>query len=112
MDVVEVDLGQHRRAPRGHRAREEVLERLQAEVEHPLRLVLELGDLLDELAGQALGRLEEVVLGVVEAEPLLVVGVDALERLLLGDRLGRGHSVDLQLDHVVLDDTGKVSTGT
>ena len=77
VDVVEVDLGEHRRAPGRHRAREEVVERLQAEVAHPLRLVLELGDLLDELARQALGRLEQVVLGVVEAVALGVVGVDA-----------------------------------
>ena len=74
VDVVEVDLGQHRRAPGRHRAGEEVVERLEAELAHPLRLVLELGDLLDELAGQPLGRLEEVVLGIVEAEALLVVG--------------------------------------
>ena len=91
VDVVEVDLGEHRRAPRRHRAREEVVERLQAEVAHPLRLVLELGDLLDELARQALRRLVQVVLGVVEAVLLGVVGVDALQRLLLGDRLGSGH---------------------
>jgi hypothetical protein len=51
VDVVEVDLGQHRRAPGRHRAGEEVVERLEAEVAHPLRLVLVLGDLLDELRG-------------------------------------------------------------
>ena len=85
VDVVEVDLGEHRRAPRRHRAREEVVERLQAELAHPLRLVLELGDLLDELAGEALRRLVEVVLGVVEAVALGVVGVDVLrQRLVLG----------------------------
>ena len=38
VDVVEVDLGEHRRAPGRHRAREEVVERLDPEVAHPLRL--------------------------------------------------------------------------
>ena len=38
VDVVVVDLGQHRRAPRRLRLREEVVERLQPEVAHPLRL--------------------------------------------------------------------------
>ena len=85
VDVVEVDLGEHRRAPRRHRPREEVVERLEAELAHPLRLALELGDLLDELARQALRRLVQVVLGVVEAVALGVVGVDALQGLLLGD---------------------------
>jgi hypothetical protein len=93
VDVVEVDAGEHRRAPRGHRAGEEVVERLEAEGEHPLGLVLERADLRDELAGQALRRLEEVVLGIVEAVLLRVVGVDPLEGLLLGDRLRRCHVV-------------------
>jgi hypothetical protein len=62
-------------------------ERLQAEVEHPLRLALELGDLLHELAGQALRGLEEVVLRVVEAVALGVVGAQRAERRLLGREL-------------------------
>jgi hypothetical protein len=70
-----------------------VLERLQAEVAHPLRLVLELGDLLDELLRQTLGRLVEIVLGVMEAVLLLVVRVDADQRLLLGDHLRGSHGV-------------------
>ena len=49
VDVVEVDLGQHRRAPGRHRPGQEVLERLQAEVAHPLRLGLELRDLRHDL---------------------------------------------------------------
>ena len=89
VDVVEVDLGQHRRAPGRHRAGEEVLERLQAEVAHPLRLGLELRDLGHELARQALRRLVQVVLGVVEAVALGVVGVDPAQRVVLGeDRRG------------------------
>ena len=76
VDVVVVDLGQERGAPGGLLAGEEVVERLEAEVAHPLRLGLELGDLRDDLGVDALGRLVEVVLGVVEAEALGVVGVD------------------------------------
>ncbi len=88
VDVVVVDLGEHRRAPGRLRPREEVLERLQAEVAHPLRLGLELGDLLDDLAVDALRRLVQVVLGVVEAVALVVIGVDLGELLVLG-QLGR-----------------------
>ena len=117
VDVVEVDLGEHRRAPRRHRAGEEVLERLQAEVAHPLRLVLELGDLLDELAVDALRRLVEVVLGVVEAVALGVVGVEVLEAgLFVGERrAGRCQalpwSVHLELDESVLDEDGERLNG-
>jgi hypothetical protein len=75
----------------GIERRHEVVVGLQAEVEHPLRLVLELRDLLDELAGQPLRRLVQVVLGVVEAVALRVVGVDVEQRILLGDDLGCGH---------------------
>jgi hypothetical protein len=38
VDVVEVDLGEHRRTPGGNRARQEVIERLEPEVAHPLRI--------------------------------------------------------------------------
>jgi hypothetical protein len=105
VDVVVVDLGKVRRAPGGLGARDEVLVGLEAEVEHPLRLVLELGDLADELGREALGGLEGVAgLRVVEAELLLVVRIDADQRLLFGDRFRRRHgSVDLQSDHAVLD---------
>ena len=119
VDVVEVDLGEHRRAPRRHRAREEVLERLQAEVAHPLRLALELGDLLDDLAVDALRRLVEVlVLGVVEAVALGVVGVEVLEAgLLVGERgagrVGRRHGQSTSsLMSPSSTRTGNVSTGT
>ncbi len=58
----------------GKRAREEVVERLEAELPHPVRLVLVLGDGGDELVREPSARLEEVVLGVVE--PVLVLGLD------------------------------------
>src|SRR3954452_2776230 len=119
VDLVEVDLGERRRAPRRHRAGEEVVERLEAEVAHPLRLALELGDLLDELARQALRRLVEVVLRVVEAIALGVVGVDVLERLVLrehGVRLDlRGGHVGQSTSSLMMSSTtrtGNVSTGT
>jgi len=70
----------------------EMLQRLEAEVAHPLRLVLVLGDRFDHLAGEALGRLVGVArLGIVEAELLLVVGVDPGERLFLRYDLGCCH---------------------
>ena len=62
----------------------EVLERLQSEVTHPLRLGLELRDLLDDLPAQPLRRLVQIVLGVVEPVALLVVGIDARQLLVLG----------------------------
>src|SRR3954454_2015233 len=119
VDLVEVDLGERRRAPGRHRAGEEVLERLEAEVAHPLRLALELGDLLDELARQALRRLVEVVLRVAEAVALGVVGVDVLERLVLReDGVGldlRGGHVGQSTSSLMMSSTtrtGNVSTGT
>src|ERR1035437_5279177 len=94
MDVVEVDLGQHLRAPGGHRARQEVIERLETEVAHPLRLGFELRDLRHELARKALRRLVQVVLGIVEAVALGVVGVDVRQLLVLGqDRRLGAHGV-------------------
>jgi len=45
-DLVEVDLAQVAAPPR-HRPRQVVLVRVQAEVEHPLRLALEAADRLD-----------------------------------------------------------------
>src|SRR3954449_889825 len=119
VDLVEVDLGERWRAPGRHRAGEEVLERLEAEVAHPLRLALELGDLLDELARQALRRLVEVVLRVAEAVALGVVGVDVLERLVLReDGVGldlRGGHVGQSTSSLMMSSTtrtGNVSTGT
>ena len=53
------------------------------------RLGLVLGDVADDLLGEALRRLVGVAgLGIVEAEPLRVVGADVLERALLGQLLG------------------------
>src|SRR6478672_1743492 len=119
MDVVEVDLGEDGRSPRRHRAREEVVQRLQAEVAHPLRLSLELGDLRHELAREALGRLEQVVLGVVEAVALGVVGAERAKRGLRGRQLlgrlwGCGHFVYSTSTFTRSSSitTGNVSTGT
>ena len=66
-DVVEVDLGDVA-APRRHRARVEVVERLVAELAHPVGLVLVLRDRLDELVREAAAGLEEVVLRLVGIE--------------------------------------------
>ena len=85
-DVVEVDLGEHRGvAPRRHRLREEDVERLVAELAHPLRLFLQARDRLHHLVREPLGRAHEVLLWVVEAVALAVVGPD------VGDLRCRGH---------------------
>ena len=83
-DVVEVDLGDVA-APRGQRARVEVVERLVPELAHPVRLVLVRGDRVDELVREPAAGLEEVVLGDVEAVLDLVVGAYALDDLALGN---------------------------
>jgi hypothetical protein len=59
-------------------------ERLESEVAHPLWLGPELGDLLDDLPVQPLGRLVQIVLGVVEPVALLVIVIDAREPLVRG----------------------------
>ncbi len=81
-DAVEVDLADVA-APFRKRAREEVVERLEAELPHPVRLVLVLGDRCDELVGEPTARLEEVVLGIVK--PVLVLGLDAADDFGLGE---------------------------
>ena len=108
VDVVPVDLVEVAAPLRG-RAGEEVVERLEAEVAHPLRLLLVLGDRLDDLAAQALRGLVGIArLRVVEAELLLVIGVDRREIALLGYCFRSCHwSVDLQKDLVVLHGHGK-----
>ena len=82
-DLVEVDpieaVG-----PGRHRALEEVLVGAQAELEHPVRLVLEPADLLDRLARQPALRLAQVDDVVVEGELVALVG---------GDLAGCGHSI-------------------
>ncbi len=76
VDVLEVDPGEVG-APVRHRPGEEVVEALVPEVPHPLRLVLVLGDRLDDVVRDASARLEEVVLGLVGVrEPVLVVRAD------------------------------------
>src|SRR6185312_14845771 len=74
-DVLEVD---HRevRAPRGHGLLAEDLERAEAQLRHPLRLLLHPRDLLDDLRVQAALGLEHVLLGDEEAVLLLVIGAD------------------------------------
>ncbi len=77
---VKVDLLE-RGAPVRHRAVEEVLEGAEPVLPHPLRLVLELGDLLDDASGEPSARPDLVGLGVLE----VVAGV--VERSDLGGRL-------------------------
>ena len=82
VDVLEVDpreIG----APRGHRPGPEILERLEAELAHPVRLALVRGDRLDQLGREPALRLEEVVLGIMEAVLALVVAADIGDDLAL-----------------------------
>src|SRR6476619_1277870 len=102
MDVVEVDLAEVA-APRGRRAREEVVQRLETELAHPLGLLLVLRDVLDELPRESLrGLVGVAALRVMEAEALGVVGADVLEpRLLLREDLaGRRDCRGVWLRHV------------
>ena len=83
-DLVEVDAVQTVRPDR-HGALQEVLVRAQAELEHPLRLVLDRADLLDRVAREAalgLGQVDELVLEV----ELGAVVIDLLA-------LSKGHRV-------------------
>src|SRR2546430_8307599 len=91
-----------------------MLERLHPELAHPLRLVLELRDLLHDLAVQALGRFVQIVLGVMEAITLLVVRVDLRKRFVLGQYGGLGSSHYSTSSLIVSSSmiTGYVSTGT
>jgi len=83
VDRLEVDLAEIA-TPGRHRPGEEVVERVVAELPHPVGLVLVRGDRLDELVRQPLAGLEEVVLGNVEAVLLLVIGANAFDDLGLG----------------------------
>ena len=82
-DLVEVDPVQAV-GPGRHRALEEVLVGAEAELEHPVRLVLEAADLLDRGAGQAALGLAEIGDVVVERELVALVG---------DDLAGGGHAV-------------------
>jgi hypothetical protein len=84
-DVVEVDLVQVP-APLGQRTGEEVVERLVAELPHPVGLVLVRGDRVDQLVREPAPGLEEVVLGDVEAVLDLVVGADSSDDFGFGYR--------------------------
>src|SRR5439155_24103021 len=85
VNVLEVDVVQDP-APLRQRACEEVVERLVPELAHPGRLVLVLGDRLDDLVRDAAARLEEVVLRLVRVgEAVLVLLTDLLD----GFRPGR-----------------------
>src|ERR1700741_688731 len=87
-----------------------MLERLQPEVPHPLRLRLELRDLLDDLPIQALRRLVQVVLGVAKTVALLIVGVDRRPLLVLRELNGHYSTSSLIVSSSMI--TGYVSTGT
>ncbi len=74
VDVVEVDAGQVR-APVGHRALLEVLQRLEAELPHPLRLALHPRDFFHHVPVQPLAGLVDVVVWRVKA---VLLGVTIL----------------------------------
>src|SRR5690606_26890814 len=78
IDLVEIQVGQVR-APVGHRLLAEDLQGPQADLRHPLGLLLHPGDLLDDLFAQTLARLEHIIRGVAETPPLFVIGVKVLQ---------------------------------
>ena len=80
-DLVEVDLREVA-APRRHRPLQEVVVGAQAELEHPLRLVLDRADLLDRVARQA-------ALGLRQVDDVVVEGV--LVASVLDEVAGGGH---------------------
>ena len=73
LDVVEVDARQVR-APRRHRLLLEQPQALEPQVEHPLRLVLERGDVAHDVLGQAAAR---VGAGGVGVGPAVLVAAEA-----------------------------------
>ena len=102
VDVVEVDAGEVA-APGRHRARFEVVEGLEPKVPHPLGLVLVLGDRLDDLAREPALGLEEVILGIVKAELVIVADLTDDLGLRCGHRrrllrLGREGLVAVRLE--------------
>src|SRR5439155_5730840 len=81
VDVVEIDVRQIGPPPR-HGPALEVLEGLQPELPHPRWLGLHEGDLLHDLFGKALLRLEHVMRRIVPTEPVALA--QFLEMLFLG----------------------------
>ena len=73
VDVIEVDVTQLA-APDRHRARVEVVERLEPDVAHPGGLVLDVGDGVDDVGAEPLGQLDHRLDIVVEAELVLGTG--------------------------------------
>src|SRR5262249_29161335 len=63
-----------------HRTLEKVIQALMAELTHPLRFTLELGNLLDDLMREPLAGLEHVVLGLAKT-PLILFQVETDIRL-------------------------------
>ena len=81
VDLIELDVGEVA-APVGQGPLPEVVQGLEADGAHPLRLLLHPGDLFHHFLREAALGLEYVLLGVVEAELLSVVGLWALHHLL------------------------------
>ena len=75
VDVVEVDVPEFA-APLGHRPSVEVIERLEPQLAHPLGLVLDVGDRIDDLMREALGQLDQGLDVVVETELVLAARGD------------------------------------
>src|SRR5690606_2893384 len=78
VNLVEVQLRQVG-APVGHRLLTEDLQGPQADLGHPFGLLLQPGDLLDDLLIETLAGLEHVIGGIAETPPLLVIGVKVLK---------------------------------
>ncbi len=71
VDVLEVDVGHVLGEPRCHRLALELTVGLQAELAHPVRLVLDAADVLDHVDVDALLRAHDELIAVVPAEAVL-----------------------------------------
>ena len=79
VDIVKVNRAEVA-APGGHRALQEEIETLVAEVTHPLRLALELANLVYNLVRQALARPEDIIFRLAKA-PLIFFEIIADDRI-------------------------------
>ena len=79
VDVLEVETREIR-APRRHRPLAEVVERLEAELQHPLGLVLVLRDRRHDLRRQTLGRAKDGYVDIREAVLVVLGELSCLNR--------------------------------
>ena len=85
VDVLEVELDVS--APRGHRLRLKNLERTQPKLPHPIRLALDIRDLMNDIGRQAFFRLEHALS--FSPEIVLVDGANLIGRIIRWSHIRR-----------------------